>query len=966
MKFNRAPHWKRLCSIALSLVLLCGYFAVPSYAETSQTANLTPDDKSYENGNIILHKQAERIAADEWAVHVKATINDAPVEPPKLEVTFVLDTSHSMLNCTNEYLHTNFWYHYAHDTYYGISGTCDLICTESHTHVDACYSCGTYRQSHLSTVKSCTYVNEEGKEVPFSPNRFEVAKQVIAKMIQSLPAGTKIGRVGFNAPGAARYYTDFDEATPYGDTYMMDGVRLALSKEGDTPCFSNDPTTKKILIIVTDGAASDNDYGASDTAFNNFRNNNGIVYTVGFNHNDPNLSSMVANGGTYSRASNPDELETIFDHITYELTAMIVDPMGEKVDLKSGTTFQPDASVSGDLTFDGSVDTLYWNPEKSADITNSAIEYTYTVKLGSGAGMSAGVHTGVELNKDTYLYYGTSDNAAKEPAEFPQPIAEYAVSTLQVNWKAGGTDLRTPTATESVICDFGTPAFATNYNDIPASITKDGVTYYYQGTEITKNGEAADAVTIADAAAFVVTHQYSTKVTYQVDYEYTGDVPSTAPDADLNDIAGLDAGDTVTIAAEPVLDGYLFSGWSVVEGGVTVSDGSFTMPENNVKLQGSWTKLNGYRVVANYYSCINGGAYTKDNAEPVVLAENLQTPETGITVDISSALTWNGNTYSDPALAEDSAAAVIEGNTVKNIVPSSPAATIIVNLYRNVRTTASVVVRYVDNNGFALRDSTVSGVLYVGEDYDVSAAEAVTSITVDGVIYDFVSDGDAAYTGKVPANGLEITRIYKERAKASVIVHYVDEAGNTLKADTTSGSIYVGNDYDVSDAEDVTSITVDGVIYDFASDGDAAYTGKVPAEGVEITRVYKERAKASVIVHYVDEEGNKLQDDTTSGSIYVGNDYDVSDAEAVTTITVGGKVYKFVSDDDAAYAGKVPAEGVEITRVYKAKAVPKDPTPENTTPNTGDLHLVICVSVLLISLTAITVLLIIKRRKFMM
>ena len=55
MKSNRKLHLKKLCSIALSLVLLCGYFAVPSYAETSQTANLTPDDKSYENGNIILH-----------------------------------------------------------------------------------------------------------------------------------------------------------------------------------------------------------------------------------------------------------------------------------------------------------------------------------------------------------------------------------------------------------------------------------------------------------------------------------------------------------------------------------------------------------------------------------------------------------------------------------------------------------------------------------------------------------------------------------------------------------------------------------------------------------------------------------------------------------------------------------------------------------------------------------------------
>lgn len=830
MKFQKLSNLKRICAVLLGLVLLFGNIAIPAFAES----NLTPDDKTFENGNIILHKQAERTAADEWKVHVKATIKDQPVEPPKLEVAFVLDASKSMRMCGNEKLHT-LYYHTYHDF-------CTPICGNSeHEHASSCYTCGLVDQVHLNNHTECYYYDELGKVVNYT-TRFELAKRVIANMESRLPEGTRVGRVVFNSNNHYVYWDGVSNITPQNDTYLMNGVRLALSKEGDTPCFTDDPTTKKILIIVTDGAATDNDYGASDPAFNNFRNNEGgIVYTVGFNHDDPNLSGMIANGGTYSRASNPDELETIFDQITYELTAMIVDPMGEEVDLKSGTTVQPDTSVSGDLTFDGSADTLYWNPTKPTDITNSSIEYTYTVKLGSGANMSAGVHTGVELNKDTYLYYGTSDNAIKEPAEFPQPIAEYAVSTLQVNWKAGSTDLRTPTATESVICDFGEPAFSTNYNDIPASITKDGVTYYYNSTEITKNGEAADAVTIADAAAFVVTHQYSEIATYQVTYEYTGEVPENAPSANTNNQVGLNAGDTVQVAAAPSLDGYIFSGWTVADNTVEIENGSFSMPASNVTLQGRWSKLNGYRVWVDYYTSTNGGTYVKDNAESIEIAKNLQTTDTNVSVDFSSALFWNGHIYGSPALAEGSAAAEISGNFINKIAPSDPTAEVIVNLFRDVRTTATVTVRYVDSEGKKLQDDTTSGALYVGDDYDVSAAKNVASITVDGVIYDFVSDSNAVYTGTVPANGLEITRTYKEHSKAAVVVHYVDEAGNKLQDDTTSGEIYVGADFDVSATKNVASITVDDVTYDFVSDDNAAYTGKVPADGLEITRVYQKK-----------------------------------------------------------------------------------------------------------------------------
>ena len=74
--------------------------------------------------------------------------------------------------------------------------------------------------------------------------------------------------------------------------------------------------------------------------------------------------------------------------------------------------------------------------------------------------------------------------------------------------------------------------------------------------------------------------------TYQVVYEYEGDVPESAPA--LPSIEEYLEGDTVTIASEPALEGYTFSGW--MTDGIDISEGSFQMPAHNVIIRGSWEK----------------------------------------------------------------------------------------------------------------------------------------------------------------------------------------------------------------------------------------------------------------------------------------------------------------------------------------------------------------------------------------
>lgn len=86
---------------------------------------------------------------------------------------------------------------------------------------------------------------------------------------------------------------------------------------------------------------------------------------------------------------------------------------------------------------------------------------------------------------------------------------------------------------------------------------------------------------------------------YQVKYEYKGDVPTGA-------LAQLPADEThkmhtdVTVAAEPKLDSYVFSGWTTTDAAVS-SDGKFKMPGQNVTLTGSWTLRSNLSYTVNYY-----------------------------------------------------------------------------------------------------------------------------------------------------------------------------------------------------------------------------------------------------------------------------------------------------------------------------------------------------------------------------
>ncbi len=84
---------------------------------------------------------------------------------------------------------------------------------------------------------------------------------------------------------------------------------------------------------------------------------------------------------------------------------------------------------------------------------------------------------------------------------------------------------------------------------------------------------------------------------YKVTYEYTGTVPTGAPE--LPKEASYKAGVPVTVADAPTLAGYEFSGWTTSDANIT--NGSFTMPSNKVTLTGSWALRSDLSYTVHYY-----------------------------------------------------------------------------------------------------------------------------------------------------------------------------------------------------------------------------------------------------------------------------------------------------------------------------------------------------------------------------
>lgn len=598
MKQRNRVLFRRLLIWLTVLTMLMGTGISGAWAEdvTEPENKLKPADISYENGNVILHKQAERIGPTEWKVNVKVTVGDTPVEKRKLEVVFVLDCSGSMAWCADEshaqgshthgsscysstlicgeadHTHSypdctgdrctsrsnpSHWGQWLFGEYHISGTTCiqngnyyyELNCTD-HVHSDSCYKyelvCTRDECTHSGNNSGntpCTYVDENGVTQTYT-TRLAVAKEAIGTITSNLTKDGSDNVVfkyvifssdgyenGVGKDGDATDVGSLAKVTAIGGTQMYHGIRYAVDK-----MFTAGNDYKKVMVVLTDGAANDSNY-ANQSRVDYFKNTmDGTVFTLGFAYANDTLAEIAGNGGSYMHAASAESLEIAFKNLEQSLTAMLEDPMGTNVGFTAGS-LEEIQNPGGKFT---SGETIYWHPSSTGgtSIKGAEIEYEYKVTLDEKtADLSVGLHANVPLNKPTYFMYGIEEGNSTnmKSAAFPIPIAEYAYSSIQTTWQtddgtkiavsdlnnAGaeeGIDLKSnSTEVESVISDYKsttyTPHFKQPYGFMPMIVPIGGTNNYYRyiGTTVTANGTVLGSLAEVDATqpvAYQVVHEY--------------------------------------------------------------------------------------------------------------------------------------------------------------------------------------------------------------------------------------------------------------------------------------------------------------------------------------------------------------------------------------------------------------------------------------------------------------------------
>lgn len=305
------------------------------------------------------------------------------------------------------------------------------------------------------------------------------------------------------------------------------------------------------------------------------------------------------------------------------------------------------------------------------------------------------------------------------------------------------------------------------------------------------------------------------------------------------------------------------------------------------------------------------------------------------------------------------------------------------------------IVHYVDIDGNVIQDSVIDTENRPnGEEYDTKDNKP-NSITKDGVIYylketsltNTVAEKTIVETDNLNVIGNENGNIeanvskhiiYVYEPAGSVVVHYTDEDGNTIKDNVVDeNNVQPGTQYNTTDNKPEVIKTPDGKTYTLVAEQiKGAEQGAVEAgKTTEVTYVYKE-VKGNVVVNYTDEDGKVIKDPVTdTDESSTGTDYNTTDNKPEVIKTPDGKTYKLVPEKTKGNeTGKVVEGTTEVTYVYYVYKEVKEDTSakvvENTSsskiknlPKTGDISNIGIYGSLLSLSGGLLALLGVKRRK---
>ena len=570
---------KRVLAALMTACMVVGSVPGVSLADVSAgetTTNqfgLTPSSKKYnfdgsssesDNSDIVLNKQATYLGDDTYEITLSATAKKQ-IKTKPMQVVFLLDASGSMnwcdtkaeeINCTEkEVKKLDGHKHYTQYKYKRFG------------------KFGIYYDDYQGN--GCTLIDKGTKE-----SRWTIAENAIQKMSENLKnEGIDCKYAWFNdntgdSQNLDAPYTDVPG--PIGGTNLRAGVRYALGKlEDDSKDDSKDDLKDKVLIIVSDGESRD---GYPNNEVDNFKSasQNNKVYTVGFTFSS-NAFGKLASQDCNFEATDAAKLQIALNKISQNLKSMIIDPLGEQVELAGPVTVTGSTSPAKDQNKEdiatGSdelkkVEGITWNDPNGLQ---GIVELKYKVKVKD---KTAGT---VKLNGNAKLSFENSAGGTSE-LEFPTPEVQGAA--LEVKYVCDGAQIKEPD-TDWVGFTSENVSFE-HIKTIPEEINVNGVTYY------TISSTPNTIPTPTEAKKYEVIVSLSTERPRQNEYSVVYDADggkwdnAYVPESDyeLNSDrsqltrTNVTADDMIEVLAgenAPKKQGCTFKGWQLVMGTDSVS-----------------------------------------------------------------------------------------------------------------------------------------------------------------------------------------------------------------------------------------------------------------------------------------------------------------------------------------------------------------------------------------------------------
>jgi len=514
---------KRFWALFLAVMMIVSVLPTTAFAADEEVdKNLQPDPRYYsfagkeldkdeaDNADITLSKTAEYIGDGKYEITLSVDAG-AQILPKPTEVVFVLDASGSMNFCTD----VSGYESHSHDAwgqcgYNSSTETCNFLKEHKHVHT-----------WDRNSIAYCTLTRSGDKD-----SRWDDATAAIESMKDKIGTENITYRyVYFKSvqnnhggwPNVAYEVSSYSEISPGGGTPLYLGVEEGID------CFTEDPMSNKVLIIVADGAADKVEGKGTypKSICDNFKAIAGnTIYTVGFTFSDKDFNDLASEGCDFT-AGNADDLELAMDTISKKISGMIVDPMGDGVTLDNAS-IEINQNQAGINVNDG---TINWSDAKGI---SGKVTMTYNVTVNVDEDED---HQEIPLNGDAKLHYTyTGENGDEKSCSisFPVPVAviqkEPEIFNVTYFFESGTEGKALPAAINEYL-----PAVGTALNgDTVKPATPEQTTYEAVDGTWTFNGWDYDSLIVAgDDIEFVGTWSFEiAKYDYTVEYYYDGVIDS--------------------------------------------------------------------------------------------------------------------------------------------------------------------------------------------------------------------------------------------------------------------------------------------------------------------------------------------------------------------------------------------------------------------------------------------------------